>query len=205
MPRAGAAAARGSVPMTTACCPCCCSKAGGCSSQDGGPAELLPAPDGASQPTGQGGVFIGRRIDRGSLLTVAPRPSAAATQSAFHNFSCASAGDVRLSDLKRALTKAGLASDWEGPGALVAGGGHVRVRLAHGAALLRDSAQTGGILANGSAAAADGVAAGAPAGGKMGNFAAGLVPTDAALLLEAALCPEYYVVRDLLYGQYHIC
>ena len=76
---------------------------------------------------------------------------------------------------------------------------------AHGAALLRDSAQIGGLPANGSAAAAHGVAAAAPAGGKMGNFAAGLVHTDAALLLEGALCPEYYVVRDLLYGQYHIC
>ena len=115
------------------------------------------------------------------------------------------AGDVRLSDLKRALTKAGLASDWEGPGALVAGGGHVRVRLAHGAALLQEAAGPGSSLADGSAAVANGVALGAPAGSKMGSFAAGLVPTDAALLLEGALCPEYYVVRDLLYGQYHIC
>lgn len=112
-----------------------------------------------------------------------------------------SAGDVRLSDLKRALTRAGLASDWEGPGALVAGGGNVRVRLAHGAASQQQSAGPGSALACGSAATADG----APAGGKMGSFAAGPVPTEAALLLEGALCPDYYVVRDLLYGQYHIC
>lgn len=116
-----------------------------------------------------------------------------------------SAGDVRLSDLKRALTKAGLASDWEGPGALVAGGGHVRVRLAHGAALPQQSAGPGSTFASGSSATANGAAMGAPAGGKMGGFAAGPVPTDAALLLEGALCPDYYVVRDLLYGQYHIC
>lgn len=117
-----------------------------------------------------------------------------------------SAGDVRLSDLKRALTKAGLASDWEGPGALVAGGGHVRVRLAHGAALLPESDWRASTPANGTAAAAaSSLATRAPAGSKMGSFAAGLVPTDAELLLEGALCPEYYVVRDLLYGQYHIC
>lgn len=40
---------------------------------------------------------------------------------------------MKLSDLKAALARAGVASEWEGPGALLAARGRVRVRLAGGA------------------------------------------------------------------------
>lgn len=43
------------------------------------------------------------------------------------------AGDVKLSDLKAALARAGVPSEWEGPGTLLAARGRVRVRLAGGA------------------------------------------------------------------------
>ena len=40
---------------------------------------------------------------------------------------------MKLSDLKAALARAGVPSEWEGPGALLAARGRVRVRLAGGA------------------------------------------------------------------------
>lgn len=118
------------------------------------------------------------------------------------------AGDVRLSDLKRALTQAGMASDWEGPGALVAAAGRVRVRLAPQVASATAAAVQPGEgmgCANG-ASGAGSVAAG-KLGGKLsgGTGAAAAAAEHVALMLEGSLCPEYYAVRNLLYGQYHIC
>lgn len=72
------------------------------------------------------------------------------------------------------------------------------MRLASSDALLPVPAANS-IAANGSAAAS------CSSGSKLANSATGLVPDNAALLIEGALCPEYYAVRDLLYGQYHIC
>lgn len=52
----------------------------------------------------------------------------------------------------------------------------------------------------------NGVAGGGGGGGisERKGTAAG-PPDNATLMLEGALCPEYYAVRDLLYSQYHIC
>ena len=68
------------------------------------------------------------------------------------------AGDVRLSDLKKALGKAGISADFYA-GMLVCQG---RVTI--------KSVGTGG-----------------------------------ELVLEGALSEDYYRIRDIVYGQYHIC
>lgn len=91
-------------------------------------------------------------------------------------------GDVKLSDLKAALTTAGIPSEWEGPGALVAARGQVRIRLVGGAR-----------------------AAGSGTEVATASNLAGLEKDNAAILVEGSLCGEYFTVRDLLYGQYHVC
>ncbi len=39
-----------------------------------------------------------------------------------------------------------------------------------------------------------------PVGGTVGGER-----DNAALLVEGSLCAEYFTVRDMLYGQYHVC
>lgn len=133
----------------------------------------------------------------GQIVKVVNPPCCAETSSL-------AAGDVRLSDLKRALTQAGMVSDWEGPGALVAAAGRVRVRLASSAAAMQPGAGgSAGTAATQGQAESKG--ANRVANGNFGPGGGETAPENAALMLEGALCPEYYAVRDLLYGQYHIC
>ena len=68
------------------------------------------------------------------------------------------AGDVRLSEVRRALAEAGITADWY-DGMLVCSG---MVSI------------------------------------KVGD-------KDGQIQLEGALCDDYFKIRDVVYGQYHVC
>ena len=68
------------------------------------------------------------------------------------------AGDVRLSEVRKALGEAGITADWHG-GMLVCSG---MVTI------------------------------------KVGN-------QDGQVKLEGSLCDDYFRIRDVVYGQYHVC